>query len=108
MLHNEARTKVGANPLSLDGNLNQFADSHAQWMARTGLMIHSRMGFSGYRRKAENIARGYSTEDQVVAGWMRSRGHRRNIENPQLQAVGFGRAVGRNGQVFWCAVFGGN
>ena len=38
----------------------------------------------------ENIATGYPTPRQVVAGWMASAGHCENILNPTYRSVGTG------------------
>lgn len=105
-LHNEARRKSGAEPLVLDDGLNAFAQSHAEWMSRFG-MIHSRMKFSGFNRKGENIAMGYQTASVATSKWMRSSGHRRNIISLRFTHVGFGLAESSSGTPYWCAVFGG-
>jgi hypothetical protein len=53
----------------VDRQLNQVCD----WHERINVYYPSGPG-------AENIARGYSEPDAVVAGWLASAGHRRNIE----------------------------
>ena len=105
-LHNEARAKAGVGPLVLDDGLNEFAQSHAVWMTRYA-MIHSRMGFSGFRTKGENIAMGYATPEVATSKWMASTGHRRNILKGSFSYVGFGMDETRSGTRYWCAVFGG-
>lgn len=39
---------------------------------------------------AENIAKGYSSPEAVMKGWMSSPGHRSNIMHPQLKELGVG------------------
>jgi uncharacterized protein YkwD len=50
----------------------------------------------------ENIAAGYGTPEEVMAGWMNSDGHRRNILNPTFREIGVGyfRGAGDYG-VYW-------
>jgi uncharacterized protein YkwD len=60
-------------------------------------------GYDGYR--AENIATGQSTADEVVAAWMNSPGHRRNILDCQSVAVGLGVADSPRG-LYWTQMFG--
>jgi len=50
---------------------------------------------------AENIASGHPTEGAVMAAWMQSSGHRRNILMPN--AVEFG--IGRSGNI-WVLMMG--
>lgn len=104
-LHNAARVRNGADPLVFDDSLNTFAQEHAEWMTRLG-MWHSRMGFSGFRTKGENIAMGYQTAEIATGKWMKSPGHRRNILNKRFTHVGFGLAKSSGGSPYWCAVFG--
>ena len=42
----------------------------------------------------ENIAAGYPTVSEVVAGWMNSNGHCRNIMNPLFDTIGADKADG--------------
>ena len=55
---------------------------------------------------AENIARGYTTADAVMQGWMGSTGHRANILNCSLKAIGVGVARSKDGQLYWTQDFG--
>jgi uncharacterized protein YkwD len=53
----------------------------------------------GYPERAfcgENIAAGHKSPASVIDGWLRSLGHRANIERPEYQAIGVGvaRATG--------------
>ena len=44
--------------------------------------------------------------DIIVAGWMRSPGHRKAILNPAFRDMGVGITSPVNGEVYWCVVFG--
>ena len=66
-----------------------------------------RMKRTGYdfRAAAENVAYGFDDVDSVMAGWMRSPGHRRNILG-RFSEIGVGRAIARDGASYWCVTFG--
>lgn len=44
--------------------------------------------------------------DIIVAGWMRSPGHRKAILNPVFRDMGVGITSPVKGEVYWCVVFG--
>ena len=91
---NAARAKAGCGPLHVNGKLVAAAKSHARAMAEQNFFGHagkdgskfsSRIARQGYdyRTAAENIAAG-----QVVASWLHSAGHRRNILNCRMTETG--------------------
>ncbi|MBK8795295.1 MAG: hypothetical protein IPM07_02290 [Anaerolineales bacterium] len=50
----------------------------------------------------ENIAAGYGTPEEVMAGWMKSDGHRRNILDPNFTEIGVGYYKGSGDYgVYW-------
>ena len=57
-----------------------------------GTNFAGRISAAGFRWAAagENIATGYRTPRQVVAGWMASAGHCQNILDPTYRDVGTG------------------
>jgi uncharacterized protein YkwD len=110
--HNDERSSRGVSRLRLNSMLVDAAEGHAQWMSNNQTMSHrgengssvgTRARNSGYPATAvgENIARGYSTVESVMRGWMNSSGHRSNILRRSYVDCGFAK-VGR----YWCAVFG--
>lgn len=58
-----------------------------------------RFGYAGWSGSGwgENIIAGYSSPEAMVAGWMESPGHCRNIMNPTFTHVGLGYFHGPNG-----------
>jgi pyridoxal 5'-phosphate synthase glutaminase subunit Pdx2 len=55
-----------------------------------------------YDAAGENIAAGYGTPEEVMAGWMRSDGHRENILDPDLREIGVGYYQGAGDYgVYW-------
>lgn len=100
-LVNIERAKHGAGPLVLNPLLNRSAQFHADYMAESDCFEHlcpgeqelgMRVREAGYdwRMVAENIAAGQEDAAEVVAGWMKSPGHRRNILNPGYREIGIG------------------
>lgn len=106
-LVNEERAKVGAAPLTAQSQLTQAAQKHAIDMAcndafghdgSDGSTMSSRLADFGYvySRAGENVAGGYETPADVMAGWMSSEGHRRNILNPNFTEIGIGYVIAPN------------
>jgi uncharacterized protein YkwD len=60
-----------------------------------------------WRAAGENIACGQTTINEVMRCWMESSGHKKNILSRSFNAAGFGKAVSKNGTIYWCADFGG-
>lgn len=102
-LTNRARSKRGLSPLKLDSRLSRVAQKFAQDMRDRGYFSHQspegvtmqmrlKRGGVEYGYAGENIARGHSDGQEVVSGWMNSRGHRANILHPKFEKIGVGRA----------------
>ncbi|GAA4234279.1 hypothetical protein GCM10022254_38800 [Actinomadura meridiana] len=114
-LTNSERAKAGCKPLRVDERLATAARRHSADMAAKNYFDHtSRNGDSPWKRMedagytspgAENIAKGYATAAAVMKGWMDSPGHRANILNCGLRAIGVGRAAGSGGPL-WTQDFG--
>ncbi|MEV0801895.1 CAP domain-containing protein [Kribbella sp. NPDC050281] len=105
-LTNQIRQQQGCGPLRLDSALVNAAGRHASDMVRRHYMDHTnpdgqdpgdRMAAAGYRGSSwgENIAAGYSTAQKVVAAWMQSDGHRKNILNCRFTSIGIGYDSGQ-------------
>lgn len=114
-LTNAERAKAGCRPLRVDKRLATAARAHSADMAAHGYFDHdsldgaspwTRMLDAGYPAPgAENIAKGYATAAAVVGGWMDSPGHRANILDCGLRAIGVGMAAGPGGRL-WTQDFG--
>lgn len=100
-LINAERAKAGCGPVSIDQKLTVAAQNHSNDMAANnffdhrgsaGSQVSDRVTAAGYtwRRVGENIAAGYTTAAEVVAGWMDSPGHRANILNCTYVHTGVG------------------
>jgi hypothetical protein len=115
-LINAERAAAGVSPLAFDGDLNEAAESHSQWMLATDTFSHTgasgsnagtRMTNAGYVFTGswswgENIARastrspsGYQDEVLLLhTNLMNSSGHRANILDADFREVGLGLEIG--------------
>lgn len=99
-LVNEKRAGEGCAPLVADARLTQAASAHSTDMSdRTyfshttpeGTTFDQRIRSAGHPRPgAENIARGQQSAESVMEAWMGSPGHKANILNCKLTAIGVG------------------
>ncbi len=120
---NAVRERHGLGSLRADRRLAAAAGAHAAEMAKRDFFDHrgpdgaglaSRVARAGYAYGyiAENIAGGYGRAEQVVASWMLSAGHRRNLLNGEVVDAGIGYvdAPADSGRVryrrYWVAIFG--
>lgn len=114
--HNRARAKAGLSELVVNSQLEAAAQRHARDMAERRRMSHrggdgsspfQRMSAQGYqfRRAGENVAAGQLTVERVMADWMHSPGHRRNILG-KFTEMGASGATDRFGNPYWCVTFG--
>lgn len=113
-LVNTERGKVGCSPLTLNAKLSKAAQDHSADMASHQNMSHTgsdgsdpgqRITTAGYTWSAygENVAYGYSTPEEVMAGWMSSPGHKRNILDCAFKEIGVGLAQPGS---YWTQDFG--
>ncbi|MFD4501416.1 CAP domain-containing protein [Streptomyces sp. NPDC058457] len=113
-LVNAERSKVGCSALALNTTLAKVAQAHSEDMALHQNMSHSgsdgsspgdRITSAGYAWSAygENVAYGYASPEQVMAGWMASPGHKANILNCTFKEIGVGLAQPNS---YWTQDFG--
>ncbi|CAM2781658.1 CAP domain-containing protein [Saccharomonospora xinjiangensis] len=112
-LVNAERADAGCRSVRVDGRLAGAAQGHSDDMAENGYLSHTsqdgrsfseRIEAEGYPSPAaENIAMGMSTPEAVMDAWMASDGHRRNILNCEIAAIGVG--VNPDGW-YWTQNFG--
>lgn len=121
-LTNAERARAGCPAVALTPVLNRVADAHTADMAAHGYFSHEgrdgsrpwdRVAAAGYQARGagENIAQGQRSAADVVAGWMSSPGHRRNMLNCSWTELGVGYTNGgRSGNsrvqpIYWAQVF---
>jgi uncharacterized protein YkwD len=106
-----------AAPLRHDPALRCAARLHSKDMHDRDFFAHdspdgttpwARMEAAGYAwsRAGENIAWGYRTPAAVVAGWLASPGHCRNILAAGFRDLGVGYYEGASGGPWWTQDFG--
>jgi uncharacterized protein YkwD len=112
-LTNRERAEAGCRALTVDARLTAAAQRHSEDMAENDFFSHTsrdgrdfvnRIRATGYPSPgAENIAYGQTSAREVVADWMGSSGHRRNILDCELTEIGVG--FDRRGY-YWTQNFG--
>ena len=114
-LVNIERQKEGLAPLQYSSELSNVARMKSQDMAQKNYFSHNSPTYGDpftmmksfgikYRTAGENIAKGYSSAQSVMNGWMNSSGHRANILNPSFGKIGVGY-VNINGTTYWTQMF---
>lgn len=100
---NAQRSANGLSALTLNSQLDQAAQAKANDMAARNYWAHNTpegnapwtffaaAGYN-YQTAGENLAYGFGSSSDTIAGWMASEGHRANILNNTYQEVGFGIA----------------
>jgi uncharacterized protein YkwD len=111
---NAQRQAAGCPALRTDNRLNAAAQRHSADMADRATLSHTggdgssfdeRVQAAGYPAPAaENVAFGQSSPARVVAAWMDSAGHRRNILDCSYTAIGVGYDPRGH---YWTQDFGG-
>ncbi len=100
-LVNQIRAENGLAPLQSNWQLCRVARYKSQDMKDNRYFSHTSPTYGSpfdmirnfgitYRTAGENIAKGYSTPQAVVDGWMNSSGHRANILNASYTEIGVG------------------
>ncbi|HHV38317.1 MAG TPA: hypothetical protein GXX70_02345 [Tepidimicrobium sp.] len=114
-LVNIERQKAGLAPFVHSEELSKVARTKSEDMARNNYFSHNSPTYGDpfsmirsfgiqYRTAGENIAKGYSSAQSVMNGWMGSSGHRANILNPAFGKIGIGYA-NINGTSYWTQTF---
>jgi uncharacterized protein YkwD len=100
-LVNQRRAENGIGPVRVDPVLMACAQQYSEIQAAMGRLSHTgpdgstpgqRLRRCGYqwRHFGENLAAGFVDADELVAAWMASPGHRKNILNPRVREIGLG------------------
>lgn len=111
---NNYRTSKGLKPLTVDERIITQAREHSQNMA-DGTVPFSHEGFEqriadtgiDFQLSAENVAYNQGYEDPVthaVDGWIKSEGHRKNIEG-NFNLTGIGVVKNEKDQYYFTQIF---
>ena len=113
---NQYRKKKGLPPLKINSQVSKIARQHSKNMANKQVSFghsgsgsrYSKIGkIIKYRGVAENVAynQGYKNPGKnAVTGWIKSTGHRRNIEG-KYQVTGIGIAKNSRGEYYFTQLF---
>lgn len=100
-LVNEIRRGYGLSALEENESLSRVAREKSRDMADRNYFSHQSPTYGSpfemmksfgirYNAAGENIAKGYTSPQSVVDGWMNSQGHRENILNSVYTQIGVG------------------
>ncbi len=112
---NASRADAGLPPLSIDPQLTRAAQAYAREMAHDDRFDHTApngagvdaraeaAGYTGWEYLAENLATGAGRPDAdaIVARWLDSPDHRRNLLAAELRDAGVACHVASSR--YWCA-----
>lgn len=112
-LVNAERAKNGLSPLTHNWELSRVARYKSQDMKDNGYFSHQSPTYGSpfqmmksfgisYKSAGENIAKGYTSPEAVVNGWMNSSGHRANILNASYTHIGVGYVASGH---YWTQMF---
>lgn len=115
-LVNIERAKYGLSPFTASNELSNLARLKSKDMSDNNYFSHQSPKYGSafdmmksngikYKTAGENIAKGYSSAQSVVRGWMNSQGHRENILNPSFNTLGVGAHTSSNGTIYWTQMF---
>lgn len=110
------RGRHDLGPVHVDSRLMQAAASYARAMGEADRIGHGiggslpkRVSAAGYDwgAAAENLAAGYSSLDDAMAGWKASAGHRRNLLNVHVTEIGIAAVAtpaGSRQRSYWALI----
>ena len=113
---NAERGKAGLRALVWDDKLSDIARLKSDDMRTQNYCGHESPVYGSpfdmlqnfrvdYRRAGENVAMGYRTPGEVMAGWMDSPGHRHNIMGSDYERIGVGVVMNPYGSIYWTQLF---
>lgn len=110
---------AATDEVTLDHDLNEAAQVHADDMAENDFIGHDGTDESNFSQRVqrtdyehfplgENVAAGYAQPDATVTGWVDSDGHCANLMNPDAEHMGAAVSLNPKGQYghYWVQVFG--
>lgn len=82
------RSALGLSELKAMANLSVESEGHNEYMIDEGVVSHDNFSLRasflmqevGAKKVAENVGYGYRTSEAVVNAWLKSKGHRENVE----------------------------
>jgi uncharacterized protein YkwD len=112
-LVNQHRENLGLNVLSVINIVSLEAEEHTNYMIEEGHPSHDNFAArhknlvlkAKAKSVAENVAYGFSTAEAVVSAWLKSSGHRANIENTTFTDIGISTKMNGEGRNYFTNIF---
>lgn len=112
-LINEHRVSKGIPPLNTVNLVSKEAIDHTDYMIGEGTVSHDNFSSRhqnlvakvAAKKVGENVAYGYSSAQAVVNAWIKSEGHRNNIENESFTAFGISTKQDSEGRNYFTHIF---
>ncbi|SDS30612.1 CAP domain-containing protein [Christiangramia echinicola] len=106
------RKALGLSELKAMAELSVESEDHNEYMIEEGLVSHDNfslrasklMNKVGARAVAENVGFGYRTSEAVVNAWLKSKGHRENVEG-EYSHIGISVRQDENGKNYFTNIF---
>ncbi|QFZ55585.1 CAP domain-containing protein [Oceanihabitans sp. IOP_32] len=111
-LINKHRQSLGLNTLGNPEIIKSVAYSHTEYMVNKNEISHdnfpTRSSYlkenAGAKKVAENVAYGHTSAESVVKAWIKSEGHKQNIEG-DFSDFNIAAEKGANGKWFYTNIF---
>lgn len=111
-LVNYERQTYGSNPLTYMTTLEKGANIRALEIIKLwshtrpdGTIFVTAFEYMTYAKIGENLASGPETPNEVVAGWMSSEGHRRNMLDGDYEHMAISVSEDEEGRLYWVQIF---
>jgi uncharacterized protein YkwD len=112
-LINKHRDSVGLTTLKTLNLISKEAIAHTTYMISEGEPSHDNFSLRhqklvvsvSAKKVGENVAYGYHTAKAVVRAWIKSDGHRRNIENNEYTDFGISTKQDTEGRNYFTQIF---
>ena len=112
-LLNEHRGSVGLAVLEIINVISKEAEGHTDYMIQDGKPSHDNfpdrykylVEKASATKVGENVAYGYSTAQAVVTAWIKSSGHRQNLENTDYTHFGISTKQNAEGRNYFTNIF---
>ena len=112
-LINQHRENIGLKTLNTLNLASKEANDHNGYMIEVGEISHDNFGIrsknlidnANAKIVSENVAFGYSTAEAVVNAWLKSGGHKKNIENPSFTDFGISTEENELGKKYFTNIF---
>jgi len=112
ILVNQHRESIGKLALIRNASADNLATEHSNYMITKGAISHDNfiLRFQKLQQEVnanaagENVAAGYTTANSVMQGWIKSPGHKANIEG-DFTHIGIAAVKDSNGRYYYTQLF---